>query len=110
MLSSTGEDESVAKLPMMGFRENFLKLVLPAATTMLCGTFTYPVAVRVARRMFGLRGFYSIHISIAPFLAFIHVNIFGTLFALGRIKAIEYDYDRLAPKLRSKADTLSSFV
>lgn len=86
---------------MLGFRENFYKLVLPAAATMFCGTFTYPVAVRVARKVFRLRGFYAIHISIAPFLALIHVNIFGTLHALGRVRAMEHEFERLAPHLRS---------
>ena len=77
-----------------------MKLVLPGALTMFCGTFTYPVAVRIARRIFGLRGFYPIHISIAPFLALIHVNIFGVLHTLGRIRAIEMEHDRLQPYLR----------
>ena len=34
-----------------------MKLVLPAAGTMFCGTFTYPIAVRIARRIFRLRLF-----------------------------------------------------
>ena len=49
--------------------------------TMLCGTFAYPVAVRISRK-FGMRGFYPTHISTAPFLALIHVNIFGTVHAI----------------------------
>ena len=115
MLSASGKGEDQGDiagsqgLSMLGFRENFLKLVMPAAATMFCGTFTYPIAVRVARRVFGLRGFYAIHISIAPFLALIHVNIFGTLHALGRVRAMEHDYDRLAPSLRKSSNSVSSF-
>ena len=76
-------------LSLIGFKENFMKLVLPAAGTMFCGTFTYPIAVRIARRVFRLRGFYAIHISIAPFLALLHVNIFASMHTLGRIKVLE---------------------
>ena len=82
---------------MQGFKENFIKLVVPAAVTMFCGTFTYPIAVRIARKVFRVRGFYAIHISIAPFLAFVHVNIFGTLHALGRARLMEQEFDRLRP-------------
>jgi hypothetical protein len=66
-----------------------MKVVAPGAMTMFCGTFTYPIAVRIARKVFRIRGFYAIHISIAPFLAFVHVNIFGTLHALGRVRLME---------------------
>ena len=82
---------------MLGFRDNFMKVVAPAALTMLCGTFTYPIAVRIARKIFRVRGFYAIHISIAPFLALIHVNIFGTLHTIGRAKIMEKEFDRLRP-------------
>ena len=78
---------------------------MPAAGTLFCGTFTYPIAVRVARKIFRLRGFYSIHISIAPFLALIHVNILGTLHAYARAHLIEQEYIRLAPILaKTKVD------
>ena len=72
-----------------GFKENFMKVVFPAMFTMMCGTFTYPVAVRMARKIFRIRGFYAIHIAIAPFLALIHVNIFGTVHVYFRARLIE---------------------
>lgn len=67
--------------------------MLPVSLTMLCGTFTYPIAVRIARKVFRLRGFYAIHLSIAPFLAFTHINIFGTLHSYFRIKVKEREFD-----------------
>ena len=72
---------------------------------MMCGTFTYPVAVRVARKVFRLRGFYPIHISIAPFLALIHVNIMGTSHALLRALFIEKEFERLRPRLSDPSDS-----
>ena len=74
---------------------------------MFCGTFTYPVAVRVARRVFKLRGFYAIHISIAPFLALVHINIFGTLHGFMRAKIAEQEYKRLAPLLKMQQSSLA---
>ena len=89
-LAGSSEDESPAESVFVrGIKENFQKVVFPGMITMLCGTFTYPVAVRVARKIFRLRGFYAIHISIAPFLALIHVNIFATCHALFRAKCME---------------------
>jgi hypothetical protein len=53
----------------------------------MCGTMTYPIAVRIVRsRLFKLRGFYAIHLAIAPFLAFVHINIFSAIFAYIRVK------------------------
>ena len=72
------------------FKANCLKLIVPAFLTMLTGTFTYPIAVRVARsRPFRLRGFYAIHAGIAPFLAFIHVNVFAAWHQYFKIKLTE---------------------
>ena len=66
--------------------------IAPLAITMLCGTFTYPIAVRIAKRVFKLRGFYPIHISIAPFLAFAHTNVFGTTQMYFTIKVMEREF------------------
>ena len=62
---------------------------------MICGTFTYPIAVRIARGLFKLRGFYAIHLSIAPFLALVHVNILGTTHMYFRIKQTEKEFEFL---------------
>ncbi len=63
--------------------------------TALCGTVTYPLLVRVARSryLFKLRNFYAIHLSIAPFLTFIHLNIFSSVHTFMRIKIKEADFD-----------------
>ena len=62
--------------------------------TALVGTVTYPLAVRIARskRLFKLRNFYAIHLAIAPFLAFIHINIFAGVHTLMRIKIKEEEF------------------
>lgn len=58
--------------------------------TSMAATITYPLAVRVARsRLFKLRNFYSIHLAIAPFLAFAHVNIYAVFQTLTKIKVKE---------------------
>ena len=104
MLVATEEEDdksSTSNVLFIGFKENFMKLVFPAMITMVCGTFTYPVAVRIARKVFRLRGFYPIHISIAPFLALIHVNIFGTFHALFRARVMEQEFERLSPRLQT---------
>ena len=88
-VDDTDDSSQSSSLSLIGFKENFMKLVLPAAGTMFCGTFTYPIAVRIARRIFRLRGFYAIHVSIAPFLALLHVNIFASMHTIGRIKVLE---------------------
>ncbi len=63
--------------------------------TAMAGTITYPIAVRIARaRPFKLRNFYSIHLSIAPFLALVHVNIFSAFFAYMKIKIIESKFSK----------------
>ena len=58
---------------------NFLYLAAPLFLTSMLGTITYPFMVRIARSkyLFRLRNFYSIHLSIAPVLAFIHINFFS---------------------------------
>ena len=65
---------------------------------MLCGTLTYPLAVRFVKRVFKLRGFYSIHLAIAPILALIHINIFGISHTYFRIKHMEREYDAFLAK------------
>lgn len=87
------EEADTTKGPFTVFADKLKKWLLPASITMLCGTFTYPIAVRIARKVFRLRGFYSIHFAIAPFLALIHVNIFGTLHAYFRLKIAERDFE-----------------
>lgn len=68
--------------------------------TALCGTVTYPIAVRIARKGFKLKGFYAIHLAIAPFLALVHVNILGVTSMYARIKVIEAEFDRMQPLLK----------
>ena len=60
----------------------------------MAGTVTYPIAVRIARSryLFKLRNFYAIHIAIAPFLAFAHINIFGGVHSYMKTKVKESDY------------------
>ena len=62
--------------------------------TAMCGTVTYPLLVRIvrSRRFLRLRNFYAIHITIAPFLALIHINIFSFVFTCIRIKLKEAEY------------------
>ena len=112
MLSSTSPDavdkaDKNSQLMLRGLKENFMKFVVPGMFTMMCGTFTYPVAVRAARKIFKLRGFYAIHISIAPFLAFAHVNIFGTLHGLMRASVIEEEFVRLTPVLLTHQSSIT---
>ena len=75
------------------FIGNATKIIFPIFITMMCGTVTYPIAVRIAKRIFKLRGFYQIHLSIAPFLALVHVNIFGNSHMYFRIKHTEREYE-----------------
>ena len=75
------------------FAGNASKVIAPALITMMCATVTYPLAVRFVKRVFGLRGFYAIHLTIAPFLALIHVNIFGVSHTIFRIKHLEREFD-----------------
>jgi hypothetical protein len=97
-LSKMGGNVLTDKVPESGgfsaqFKANVLKLLAPISITMLVATFTYPVAVRIVRaRPLRLRGFYPIHITIAPFLAWINVNVFGATHGYFRIKAMEQDY------------------
>ena len=60
----------------------------------MCGTVTYPIAVRIARSkyLFKLRNFYAIHLAIAPFLALVHINIFGGVHQYMAIKIKEAEY------------------
>ena len=85
---------------MINTRDNIIKAVLPVFFTALCGTITYPIAVRIARKGFKLRGFYAIHLAIAPFLALVHVNILGVTNMFARIKVIEGEFDRIQPFLK----------
>lgn len=62
---------------------------------MITGTFSYPIAVKITRKIFKLRGFYQIHLSIAPFLALFHVNVFGLTHAYLRIKLMEDEFETL---------------
>lgn len=87
------DDAEAMKSPFVVFADKLKKWLLPATLTMLCGTVTYPIAVRIARKVFRLKGFYAIHLSIAPFLALVHVNIFGTLHSYFRLKIAERDFD-----------------
>ena len=85
---------------MINTRNNIIKAVLPVFFTALCGTVTYPIAVRIARKGFKLKGFYAIHLAIAPFLALVHVNILGVTSMYARIKVIEAEFDRMQPLLK----------
>jgi hypothetical protein len=71
---------------------------------MMCATVTYPLAVRLVKRVFGLRGFYAIHLAIAPFLALIHVNIFGVSHTLFRIKHMEREFEAVKQNLKIEKD------
>lgn len=86
-------DKEVVKSPIAVFGETLQQWMLPVSLTMLCGTFTYPIAVRIARKVFRLKGFYPIHLSIAPFLGLVHISIFGALHSYFRIKITERDFD-----------------
>ena len=88
-------EQSLTNKMLLQFSGNIQKVILPLFITLMCSTLTYPVAVRVSKRVFGLTGFYPIHIAIAPFLAFIHVNIFGVTHMYFRIKHIEREFDSL---------------
>ena len=70
----------------------------------MLGTITYPLAVRVARskRLFKLRNFYAIHVSIAPFLALIHINFFSLVQTLLRVKMLELDFREVRPNLEQE--------
>ena len=76
---------------MKTYMKNVWQFIVPIFITALCGTVTYPIAVRVARSryLFKLRNFYAIHIAIAPFLAFAHINIFAVFQTLMKIKLKE---------------------
>ena len=73
---------------------NFLYYTSPIFFTSMLATFTYPLAVRVARSkwLFGLRNFYAIHIAIAPFLALIHLNFYSFAEALVKLKMMEMEF------------------
>lgn len=86
------------------FAGNVSKVIAPALITMMCATVTYPLAVRFVKRVFGLRGFYAIHLTIAPILALIHVNIFGVSHTLFRIKHLEREFDAVKSNLRTERE------
>ena len=77
------------------FLKNAKLVLVPAFLTALCGTITYPLMVRLARSKYllKLRNFYAIHLSIAPFLALIHINIFSGIHTYMRIKLKEQDFE-----------------
>jgi len=68
-------------------KRNFKLFVVPLFATAMVGTISYPIAVRIARSryLFRLRNFYAIHLSIAPFLALLHSNVFACVHTLMRI-------------------------
>lgn len=71
---------------------------------MMCATITYPLAVRLVKRVFRLRGFYAIHLAIAPFLALAHVNIFGISQTIFRIKHMEREFEAVKQNLANAID------
>ena len=83
--------ESQIQIFLKQYTRNIGKVLIPVIVTAFAGTVTYPIAVRIARskRLFKLRNFYAIHLAIAPFLAFIHVNIFAAVHSYMTIKIIE---------------------
>ena len=101
MLEQGSEKTSKDVLVLNELVANAAKLIIPAMLTMLTGTFTYPMATKIARSWpFRLRGFWAINLSCAPFLAFIHVHIFGTSHAYLRIKVTEKEFERNLPQLK----------
>merc|ERR1711957_370634 len=101
MLEQGGEKAQKDVLVQNELMANGAKLIVPAMLTMLTGTFTYPIATRIARSWpFRLRGFWAINLSCAPFLAFIHVHIFGTSHAYFRIKITEKEFERNQSQLK----------
>ena len=58
---------------------NFTYFAAPLFCTAMIGTITYPIAVRISKKVFKFRNFYSIHFSIAPFLSLIHINFFALI-------------------------------
>lgn len=87
-------DETLDVSRLTLFTDKIKTFILPGFATMMCGTVTYPLAVKIARsRLFKLRGFYAIHLAIAPFLGFVHVNILGIFHAYATIKVMERNYE-----------------
>lgn len=86
------------------FTGNASKVIFPVLITMICGTVTYPLAVRFVKRVFRLRGFYAIHLTIAPFLALIHVNILGVSHTYLRIKHMEREFEAVKSKLKPESE------
>ena len=75
------------------------KWAIPLFSTAMLGTFTYPRAVAIARsnRLLGLRNFYAIHVAIAPFLSYIHLNFYSLVASYFRAKLMELDWrDQMA--------------
>ena len=90
----TDKKEAEESKVMKQFMRNVKNFMIPVFFTAMAGTITYPIAVRLARSkyLFKLRNFYAIHISIAPFLAFIHLNLFSLFHTYFRITTTESDY------------------
>ena len=53
--------------------------IVPLFFTAMLGTITYPLAIRIVRskRLFGMKDKGLIHLTIAPFLSYIHLNFFS---------------------------------
>jgi len=79
------------------FRRNFSQFAIPFTLSAMTATFTYPIAVRIARKC-GLRGFYAIHISVAPFLAWVNLVTFNASRTYMKIKEREREFQRLNEK------------
>ena len=86
-----GKDDERSNSVMKQFIRNVKNIMVPVFVTAMAGTITYPIAVRLARSKYllKLRSFYAIHIAIAPFLAFAHLNIFFTVYTYLKIKTME---------------------
>jgi hypothetical protein len=83
-----------------------LKLIAPVFITLMTASLTYPVAVRLVKyRPLRLRGYWAIHLTIAPFLALINVNVFGATHSYFRIKVMEQDFIALIQETGGKIRT-----
>ena len=76
---------------------NFTFFAAPLFCTSMIGTITYPIAVRIAKKAFRLRNFYSIHFTIAPFLALIHINFFALVQTLINVQYINHEFREVKP-------------
>ena len=52
--------------------------VVPLLITGLAATISYPFFIRIAKgKRIGLKGFYAVHLAIAPFMALSNAFVFG---------------------------------